>query len=255
MAISNYYYDKQLMRYIVQFMEIFKGLSVRTGKRGDGEIREMPVPVTYGSRDRVTAALLADNTQNSNIRLPTMAANMSAVNLAPSSRKGIGIVRRETFLPRGALLPDGAEVARQLMPIPYDATLDLSIYTSNLDQHYQVLEQILMFFDPTLQIQITDDVFDWTKISEVELTGINFDENYPMGTERRVIVSTLSFKIPIYIAAPTELKKEFVKDIFARLTIDGGSTEDFIQSIFEASDDEYINIASGSGITAGVEES
>ena len=238
MAMEHYYYDGQFKRYIVQFMEIFNGMKVRTGKRDDGEIREMSCPVTYGSRDRVTAALMAQNTQNNAIRLPAMSAFVRNINLAPEMRKGIGVERRQSFLPTGGMIPNDIRVVKQVMPVPYKMDMELAIYTSNTDQHLQVMEQILMFFDPILQIQTSDETFDWTKISTVELTGINFDENYPTSTDSRMIQTTLSFEIPIYVAGPTNLKKEFVQDVYARIQV-GSDLSEMVSTVEGALDEEY----------------
>lgn len=243
-GIKQYYYDEQFKRYIVQFMEIFRGLTVVTGKRGDGETRDMPVPIVYGSKDRVTANILHKTTQNSPIRVPTMSAYLSSLNLAPEYRKGIGNIRRETFLPKGGVLPNDVKTVRQLMPVPYTFEIDLNIYTSNTEQQFQILEQILMFFDPTLQIQTSDETFDWTKISIVELVGIRFDETYPLSTERRVITTGLSFKFPVWLSGPSELKNEFVNDIYARITTMSDENE-FLEEIFSAMDEEYTLQVSG----------
>jgi hypothetical protein len=249
MAMENYYFDEQLAKYIIQFMAIFKGLKYHTGKREDGDVMVLDVPVVYGSRDRVTASILAGNTQNEAIRLPTMSANVQNIDLAPDMRKGVGVIRRETFLPKGGLLPNDIKVVRQLMPVPYRMTMELAIYTSNMKQHRQILEQILMYFDYTVQIQKTDEHFDWTKITQVELTDVSFDENYPPGIEKRAIVSTLRFDVPIYISSPSDLKENWVKDIYARiLTLD--HSED-MSEVIEGIDgflDPYELVASAAGV-------
>lgn len=213
----TFYYNEQLRRYIIQFMAIFGGMRVRVGKTGDLEPRLITVPIAYGSKDRVVAAIKADNTQNKQLRLPIMSAYISELDLAPESRKGVGAERRQTYLGTGALFPDDTQVVHQLMPIPYKLTMELSIYASNTDQHLQILEQILILFDPVLQIQTNDDVFDWTKISTVELTSIRLDENYPAGTDRRIIQSGLLFSFVVYLSAPANVKKDYVRDIFLRI--------------------------------------
>jgi hypothetical protein len=86
-----------------------------------------------------------------------------------------------------------------------------------MSSHFQILEQILVLFDPSLQIQTSDGVFDWAKITTVELKDITFEENYPAGADRRMIVTTLSFEMPVYIAAPARLKKDVVQDIYVRI--------------------------------------
>ena len=146
-----------------------------------------------------------------------MSAYINAIQMAPESRKGVGNTKRQTYLPQGALFPDGLETVHQYMPVPYKISAELSIYASNTEQHFQILEQILMVFDPIVQIQTSDALFDWTKLTTVELDNINFDQSYPIGTDRRMIMSTLSFIFPIYISAPANLKNDFIKDIYVRI--------------------------------------
>ena len=241
--IKNYYYNQQVKRYIVQFMEIFRNLTAVTGVREDGETKELDVPITYGSRDRVSAAILNKNTQNTPIKVPTMSAYVRSINVAPDLRKGVGGQRRQTFLPKGGLVPDDIKTIKHLMPVPYRMSIDLSIWTSNTDQQFQILEQILMYFDPDIQLQTSDEAFDWAKIATVELKNINFDEQYPIGVSNRLIVSTLTFELPIYIAGPSNLKSSFVAEVFARISA-VSDMDEFVNSIYSAMDEEYTSMSS-----------
>lgn len=216
-ALKEYYYDEQLRKYIVQFCAIFMGIQVNVGKRDDVEPHLITVPIKFASSDRVVAAIKEENTQNKLLRLPLFAAQLGNVEMASELRKGVAQTRRNTYMPTGGVFPDDFQVVEQRMPVPYRATFDLTIFASNQDQHYQILEQILALFDPIFQIQLTDEVFDWTKITMVELTGINFDENLPAGGDRRIIQTILSFSVPIHIAIPSRVHQRFVKDIFLRI--------------------------------------
>ncbi len=214
---TGYYYNQQLRLYLIQFMSIFANMEVTVGKTNEVKSRTIKVPIKNGSSDRVVASIKSENTQNKPVRLPLMAANLTNVVLAPQLRKGVGQTRRHSEMPTGGVFPDDIRVVRQRMPVPYVATFDLAIWASNQDQHYQIIEQILMLFDPILQIQTSDDVNDWARITTIELVGINFEENVPPGVDRRLIQSTLNFEVPIYISAPTEVHDKFVQDIFLRI--------------------------------------
>lgn len=211
--IDFYMYEGQLRAYLLQFCNIFAGLKVQTGKGECGEDEFMTVPIVVGSRDRVVAALNAGNTQNRPFSLPMMAANMTGLALNPGGRKGLGVVDKRTFLPPGGIYPNDLKVVTRVMPIPYIMSVDLAMCASNTQQCHQMLEQILMLFDPDLQIQTSDTAFDWTKLTRVELTGISNEENYPAGTDKRMINWTLTFDIPIYISAPADIRDDIVRKI------------------------------------------
>lgn len=213
-----YWYNDQLKRYIIQFMTIFSGLQVRIGKN-DVSNKESLIPVTihYGNHDRVVAALMADNTQNKPIRLPLMTAYMQGLDVATDLMHGIGVERRNTYVPTGGLLPDDARVVHQRAPVPYKLTAQLGIYASNTDQHFQILEQILMLFDPQLTVQTSDAPFDWTRLTTVKLTSVSIDQQHPIGTDRRIIQSTLMFEMPVYLGTPADVRRDFIKQINIRL--------------------------------------
>lgn len=219
MAFKYFYYDHQLKRYLTQFMAIFAGMQVAVPKKDVNDSGFISVPITHGSKDRVVAAILGKNTQTAPLKVPIMAAHMSNLNMAPELRKGIGTERRNVSLPRGGSFPDDVEVTYQMMPVPYLATMELAIFASNQDQHMQIMEQILMLFDPIVQIQISNGTLDLARISTVELKGINFNENYPQGTQRRLIQTTLSFDMPVYISAPSNIKDNYIKDIYLRIGV------------------------------------
>jgi hypothetical protein len=210
--ITNYFYEAQIRSYLLQFANIFTGMTVMTGKGECGTPEFMSVPISIGSRDRVVAAIQAGNTQNKPYSLPTMAANISNISMSPN-RKGIGTVDRRVYLPQGGVYPQDLKTMVRVMPIPYVLGVDLSVYASNTNQLHQILEQILMLFDPSLQIQTSDSAFDWTKLTSVELTGINNEENYPPGGDRRVLMWSFNFSIPIYISAPVDVRDEVVRKI------------------------------------------
>lgn len=223
--LDDYHYDAQLRRYIVQFAAIFAGMKVEVGKREDVEPHLIHVPVKNASMDRVVGHIKSENTQNKPIRLPIISFQLVNVDQAPELRKGIGVERRNSYMPTGGVFPDDITVVEQRQPVPYRAVFELAVWASNQDQHYQIMEQIFTLFDPLLQIQISDDIFDWTKLTSVELTDIRFDENMPMGGDRRIIQSRLGFVVPIYLSIPSKVHNKYVKDIYLRIGAVGSDVE------------------------------
>jgi hypothetical protein len=215
---DGYYYNQQLRNYILQFMAIFSGLQVQVGKWGTEDEQLISVPIHYGHMDRVVAAILADNTQNKPLRLPVMSAYVRNMQIAPDRMHGIGTERRQAFVPVGGLIPDDLQVVHQRMPVPYNIEMELAVYASNTDQHFQILEQVLPLFDPQLNIQTTDGPFDWTRLTHVKLTsGPMMESNYPVATDRRIIQSSMVFEMPIWVDTPADVRRDFIEKIFLRI--------------------------------------
>lgn len=254
--MNNYYYARQLRKHIIQFMAAFAGLQVIVGKRDDTEPRLINVPVHYGAKDRIVAAILAENTQNEPLRLPLMSCYVNRLDVAPELQVGLSTTRRETFLPPGGMLPDDIQTIKQLKPVAYRVGMELNIYASNTDQHFQILEQIMLLFYPGLQIQTSDAPFDWTKITMIELENIALDQNYPSGTDKRIIQSQCTFSFPMYLSAPADLKNNYVRDVYARIgqlsnrAPSNPSSFDIIED-FDLQDLEYELVVSGNELKVG----
>jgi hypothetical protein len=221
-------------------MAVFAGLQVRVGKLKTGETTAEPaptcddpnatvdtavvrderlisVPIHYGHQDRIVAAILADNVQTKPMRLPVMSAVIKGIKLSQERMHGQKAERRNAYVPVGGLAPNDIKVVHQAMPVPYDLTMELAIYVSNTEQHFQILEQIFLLFDPQLNIQKSDAPFDWTRLTQITLDDVGMDTNYPIGTDRRIIQSSLSFTMPIWISVPADIRKEIVEKIFVRV--------------------------------------
>jgi hypothetical protein len=217
LADDTFFYNEQLKNYLLQAMAVFAGLKVRIGASETRDPRLITVPIHYAAKDRVVAAIKASNTQNKPLRVPCMSLYLSSISQAPQLNHGVGASRRSPMMPAGGLFPNDIKVIHQTMPVVYKIQVELAILVSNTDQHFQILEQILPVFNPSVQLQTSDDVFDWTRLSTIELVGVNLEQAYPSGTERRIITSTLIFEMPVYLAVPASVKNNFVQSVMIRI--------------------------------------
>ena len=215
--IHQYYFDSQLRSYLLQFIAIFNGLQVQTGKGECDEQQFISVPCVIGNKDRVVAALFAGNTQNRMFSLPTMAVYLQNLAIADERRKVQAYVDQRVTMKAGGVFPDDLRVVKRAMPVPYNMTVELSLFASNQLQMHQILEQILVLFNPDLQIQRSDAPFDWTKLVSVKLTDITNEENYPSGTTPRVVQWTLTFEMPIFLSLPMGVKDDLVRRVIIQI--------------------------------------
>lgn len=245
-VLDSYYYNEQFKNYELQFAAVFAGMQVMIGRNETEEPRLIHVPIKNASMDRVVAHIKSENTQNKVIRLPLMSYHFSGIDQDPSLRKGIGATKRNTYNPTGGSFPDDLKVVEQRQPVPYVAQFELAIWASNKDQHNQIVEQILTLFDPILQIQTSDEVFDTTKITKIELVDVRYEENMPASTDRRIIQTRMGFTMPIYLTIPNNVHSRFVKDIYLRIgALNSDSTNSYdIISDLDAQGAEYEKVFS-----------
>jgi hypothetical protein len=103
---------------------------------------------------------------------------------------------------------DGIYTVERMMPAPYKLTMKLDIWTSNTEQKHQLIEQMMPLFNPGLEIQSTDNYVDWSSLSVVLLTDINYtSRTIPQVGEETIDVTTLTFEMPIWLSLPAKVKK------------------------------------------------
>lgn len=215
---ENFYDGEQIRQYLLQFMTIFSGIQVSVGKNTFNEEPSLIyVPIRYGSNDTVVEWILSSQTQNKPLRVPVMAAKVNSMELAAELRKGMKTEARRTNLPRGGALPDDLRVIRQMQPNPCRMGMELSVFTSNTKNRFQIMEQILTLFDPDLQIFTSDDYADHYKVARVELLTVDFEDSYPIGNERNLLVDTYQFTVDAMFRPPIDLKESFVNSIRLRI--------------------------------------
>lgn len=206
-----YFYDGQVRRYITQIMRMLSNFGVDDGT-GNGKT----VPVMYGDLTRQVANIIRDNSENKLPSAPRMAVYITALE-QDRDRTGDATYVRKTNIRERAYDEDNNEylnyqgknyTVERIMPTPFILRVNVDIWTSSTDQKLQLLEQILVLFNPSLEIQTTDNFVDWTSLTVVHLENIQFtNRSIPVGVDSEIDIATLGFSTPIYISPPAAVKR------------------------------------------------
>jgi hypothetical protein len=226
----EYFYDGQIRRYVTQFMRIFIGFKWQAG---DGT--QTTVPVTYGDMSRQVATLIKENSENKMLSVPRIACYIGGLELDMSRISDATFVSKVNVRQKSYDVNDDGDVEWQnyqggsytverLMPTPFKLSVKADIWTSSVDQKLQLFEQIMVLFNPSLEIQTTDNYIDWTSLSVVEIQNINFSSRtVPQGAESEIDIMTIDFTMPIWISPPAKVKKlGVVKSIISNVFTETG---------------------------------
>ena len=226
----EFFYDAQLRRYIAQTMRMLSGFKTRTA---DGT--EKTVPVLYGDMSRQVASLIRDNSENKIPSAPRISIYISDMQLDRSRLADSTYVNKLNIRERNIDEDTGEYTTEQglnytierLMPTPYMLTLKADIWSTNTDQKLQILEQILVLFNPSFEIQTTDNYVDWTSLTTIMLNDIIFsNRSIPVGTESEIDVATLTFETPIWITTPGKLKRlGVIQTVIANIFNESGDVD------------------------------
>ena len=215
--LTQFFYDEQIRRFLLQFARIFSNFAVEYGRDEEGTSHTLVrVPVRYGDSSRQAQTVLQNNSASFLNSCPLMTFYVTGLNYELSRIQNPTYVstinvRQRTY----DQMTDSYETTQgnaftidRLMPVPYKLTINLDIWTSNTNQKMQLLEQILVLFNPALEIQDTDNYIDWTSLTICELKNVNWsNKTIPVGSTDQVEISTLTFDVPIWLTSPAKVKK------------------------------------------------
>ena len=212
----DYFYDEKIRRLI----RIFGGFTVRIGKDSNGNDRFRQVPIRYGETSRMVSQIIREVSENTILSTPFMSVTIVSINLAADRRQNPFLVtthqvdEREFDPETGQYTTQRGDryTFKRHMPVPYNFTMQLDIWTSNVDQKMQIIEQIMMLFNPAQKLQSSDNPLDWTAITDIEMQdAISWSSrSQPLGTEETIDVSSMQFLVPYWINPPAELTKRKV---------------------------------------------
>jgi len=232
----DYFYDGQVKRYLTQFMRLMSNFGYKDAK---GHL--VQVPVRYGDMNRQVAQIVNKNSENILQSVPFIACYIKDLQHDRARMQDPTFISKVNVRERDFDDQDGYQrsqgggyTVERLMPTPYLATFSADIWTSNADQKLQLWEQITVFFNPSLELQSTDNYIDWSSLSVVELSSQTFEtRSIPQGIDSDISVCHLEFTCPIWINPPAKIKKlgivtKIISNVFISESINNlTSTHDY----------------------------
>ena len=214
-----YFYDKQIRRYIQQFIRIFAGFQIQISTDANGSAIHQTVPVRYGDVNRMAAHIVKENSENVLNSVPFVSAYVTGLELAPQNRtypqfeETVPVYEKKYNEETSSYENEIGNVyaIKRHQPVPYILTMNVDLWTSNTEQKLQLLEQILVLFNPTLNIHTSDNPLDWTSLSYVELISSTWSmRSIPGGVDDIIDISTLTFEMPVLINPPAKVIRNTV---------------------------------------------
>ena len=236
-----FHYDEQIRRFLLQFTRLFSHFQVEYGRNSSGsDPVYQTVPIRYGDSSRQAQSIMQQNSANKVPSAPMMSFYVNALDYARdrvqepyyTEKKHIRQREYDTTSETYETTQGNAFTIERLMPVPYNLGITLDIWTTNTNQKLQILEQILPYYNPSIEIQSTDNYLDWTSLSVVELNTTNWSSrSIPRGTDEPIDITSLMFTLPIWISPPARVTKGgVIHKIIASIYDDDGNHIDAISN-------------------------
>lgn len=233
--MAQYFFDNQIRRFLLQFAKIFSNWYVTKGRDPNGNEILMRVPIMYGDSSRQASTILANNSASNLPSAPLMTYYISGLEYDQKRTQNPTFVDKMQVRQRAYNEETGqydttqgqAFTVERLMPVPYTLRITVDFWTTNYNQKLELAEQLGALFNPSLEIQSTDNFIDWTSLTVVYQDGINFSSRtIPQGTGNPIDILTWKFYMPIWISTSAKLKKMGVIHKVIASIFDGSTIQD-----------------------------
>lgn len=214
--MAQFYYDNQIRRFLIQFARVFSNWQVTKGKDPAGNDILVRVPIMYGDSSRQASTILANNSASSLPSAPLITYYITGLEYDQRRTQDPYFVdklavRRQTYNTETQSFETtqgDAFTVERIMPVPYTLRMTVDFWTTNYNQKLELIEQLGVLFNPSMEIQSTDNFIDWTSLSVIYQEGLTFSSrSIPVGTGNPIDVLSWKFYMPIWISSPTKVKK------------------------------------------------
>ena len=197
MITSVPFYHGTTRNLVIAFCGLFSNIFLRT-RDADGVTKKIiNVPISFLSKEKFLVRLMQDPGMNEDtmLVLPRLSAELTGITYDPS-RQLNKMQKIVTSTPTRAVY--------YYAPVPYVVSFNLYTYTKTVEDNLQIMEQILPFFAPDMNLSIKM-LEEPELIQDVPmmLNSVSTDDQFDGSFETsRTIISTYSFSMKAYYYGP-----------------------------------------------------
>jgi hypothetical protein len=133
------------------------------------------VPIIYGDGSRQAQTIIDKNSASNMPSAPQIVYYISGLEYDQTRTQDPTYIENLTVRQRTFNQETGeyettqgnAFTVERMMPVPYTLRMTVEIWTSNYLQKLEIIEQLAVLFNPSLEIQSNDNYLDWTSLSVV----------------------------------------------------------------------------------------
>jgi hypothetical protein len=237
---NKHFYNRTIRKIIVSFGTIFNDIELyRYNKDGSEEFERIKVPLSFATKEKFITRIKSDPTLTKSIAisLPRMSFEMTGMSY-DSNRK------QNTLNKNFSKSPTTHKLNTQYSPVPYNFDFSLSIYTRNMEDGTQILEQILPFFTPdfTVTVNLVPNMTQKYDLPVI-LNTVNQDFDYEGDLlTTRTLIWTLTFTVKAYIFPPVDLSgNNIIRQANSNILITDYKNVNQAQKV-------YVDMSTGNGV-------
>lgn len=165
---KNAWYHNIIKKYIVAFGSLFSDIHVLRTDEAGALVKDIKVPITFASKDKTRYQLNSIHSRiNEQVNIAQVLPRISFI---LNNSIEYDTMRTLNPLLQRKLQIDPTDFSTQEIRIgkPYNFAFQLSIWTKHIDDMFQIIEQVLSFFNPDYFVTIK------------EIPQLNVETNIPI---------------------------------------------------------------------------
>jgi len=199
----GYFYNKSLRSTVVAFGSLFNNVIISKRDSNDNITEYIRVPLSYGAKEKFiqrinSASSISDGTKVE-ITLPRMGFELTDISYDPT--------RKRTTLSKKFNRSQTSQSANSYMyaEVPYDVSFNLSVFTRNMDDLLQIIEQITPYFTPEFSVSINFNELNMKTDVPITLNSVSIEEDYEGSFDTtRLLTASMNFTAKLYMFGPTK---------------------------------------------------
>ena len=219
----GYFYNESMRRMTIAFGQLFNNIQIKRKDSSGSTIQSIRVPLAYAPKEKFLTRLDQqpdlDNREFA-ITLPRMSFEIASIEY-DASRK----LNRLQKFKKVKTSAEGKVLDFNYMPVPYNISYTLNVFTATAEGGLQIIEQILPYFQPDYTVTINAiPNLDIKRDVPIILNSVNYEDSYSGDyTTRRAVIYTLTFTAKTYLFGPAQTQK-VVKTVQSDLYSDTDTT-------------------------------
>ena len=188
----DFFHHQTIRKYTASLLDTFNDIYIQRTDKNDNLIYHN-VPVTFGSKDKafVFSELDLDQWKSGNYNiLPRM--SLSLLNMTPDTSRNTSRLHtiNKTI--------DGNNISFQYNAVAYKLKYQLDIATKSLTELSMILEQILPYFNPSLNVNVMElDILEEPTSIKISLdsTDLDLPDSFAIDAELRIVGARLGLTL------------------------------------------------------------
>lgn len=228
--MQYFYYPRTSRRVLVALLDMFNSIQVHNYDKAGDVVSVVDVPLKFGPSEKYH--LFNMQMQSGKKYYPKVPSLLLTLdNITYDSNRATSVNEMRSFYNPAIELAYLEDFWTDVQPAPYNYSYSLEVRTESMDHLFQILENILPFFNPSNHLKIKE--FDFLNLERnlgVYLEGVSMDYPKEMSEEEsRYYNATINLNIHGYLYRPIDSGK-IIKFIKTKYIYDKKNAETFSTS-------------------------